>query len=153
VPVDAAASRHVADKPAVVPAIDEPLRGLGVLCIDNEPKILDGMRLLLSGWGCTVTLAESVAAVEALVAAGAPAIDAVIADYHLDDGTGIAAIGRLRATLGREIPALLVTADRTPDVRAEAERDNILVQNKPVRPASMRAWLTQLSTTAREAAE
>ncbi|GMB82711.1 PAS domain-containing hybrid sensor histidine kinase/response regulator [Shinella zoogloeoides] len=153
VPVDAAASRHVADKPAVVPASDEPLKGLRVLCIDNEPKILDGMRLLLSGWGCTVTLAESVAAVEVLAAAEPPAIDAVIADYHLDDGTGISAIGKLRAALGREVPALLVTADRTPDVRAEAERDNILVQNKPVRPASMRAWLTQFSALQREAAE
>ncbi|HSX73177.1 MAG TPA: NahK/ErcS family hybrid sensor histidine kinase/response regulator, partial [Shinella sp.] len=153
VPIDAAASRHVADKPAAVPASDEPLKGLRVLCVDNEPKILDGMRLLLSGWGCAVTLAESVAAVEALVASGAPAFDAVIADYHLDDGTGIAAIAKLRAALAREVPALLVTADRTPDVRAEAERDNILVQNKPVRPASMRAWLTQLSTTQREAAE
>ena len=153
VPVDVAASRHVADKPAVVPASDEPLRGLRVLCIDNEPKILDGMRLLLSGWGCTVTLAESAAAVEALVAAGPPALDAVIADYHLDDGTGLAAIATLRAALGREVPALLVTADRTPDVRAEAERGNIAVQTKPVRPASMRAWLTQFSALAREAAE
>ena len=58
-----------------------------------------------------------------------------------------------KAALGREVPALLVTADRTPDVRAEAERDNILVQNKPVRPASMRAWLTQFSALQREAAE
>lgn len=154
VPIDMAASRHVADKPAVVPVVDEPLKGLRVLCIDNEPKILDGMRLLLSGWGCTVVLAESVAAVEALAATDPlPAIDAVIADYHLDDGTGIAAIGKLRAALGRAVPALLVTADRTPDVRAEAERDKILVQNKPVRPGSMRAWLTQLSTMQREAAE
>ena len=153
VPVDIAASRRVAEKPAAAPASDEPLKGLRVLCIDNEPKILDGMRLLLSGWGCTVTLAESVAAVEALVTSGPPAIDAVIADYHLDDGTGITAIGKLRGALGRNVPALLVTADRTPDVRAEAERDTILVQNKPVRPASMRAWLTQLSTVSREAAE
>lgn len=153
VPVDLAASRHVADKPAAMPASDEPLRGLRVLCIDNEPKILDGMRLLLSGWGCTVTLAESASAVEALVAAGPPALDAVIADYHLGDGTGLAATATLRAALGREVPALLVTADRTPDVRAEAERGNIAVQTKPVRPASMRAWLTQFSALAREAAE
>ena len=153
VPVDLAASRHVADKPAAMPASDEPLRGLRVLCIDNEPKILDGMRLLLSGWGCTVTLAESASAVEALVAAGPPALDAVIADYHLGDGTGLAAIATLRAALGREVPALLVTADRTPDVRAEAQRGNIAVQTKPVRPASMRAWLTQFSALAREAAE
>lgn len=152
VPVDAAASRHVADKPATVPSTDEPLRGLRVLCIDNEPKILDGMRLLLSGWGCEVQLADSIDALDALLAKGGPAPDAVIADYHLDDGTGIAAVGRIRTVLDREIPALLVTADRTPEVRAEAEKENILVQNKPVRPASMRAWLTQLSATAERAA-
>ena len=98
-------------------------------------------------------VADSVAAVEALVSGDPPAVEAVIADYHLDDGTGISAIGKLRAALDREVPALLVTADRTPDVRAEAERDNILVQNKPVRPASMRAWLTQFSALQREAAE
>jgi Na+/proline symporter/signal transduction histidine kinase/CheY-like chemotaxis protein len=153
VPVDATASRRVADKQVVVPVVDEPLRGLKVLCIDNEPKILDGMRLLLSGWGCNVQLADSLAALEPLVVEGGSAPDAIIADYHLDQGTGIAAIARVRAGFGREIPALLVTADRTPEVRAEAEKDNILLQNKPVRPASMRAWLTQLSTVERAAAE
>ena len=151
-PIDTAASRHVADKRPALPVSDEPLRGLKVVCIDNEPKILDGMRLLLSGWGCAVTLADSVAAADAL-AAGGLTPDAIIADYHLDDGTGIEAIARLRAALGRKVPALLVTADRTPEVRAAAERGDILLQNKPVRPASMRAWLTQLSTMEREAAE
>ena len=78
---------------------------------------------------------------------------AVIADYHLDDGTGIEAVARIRASTGEATPALLVTADRSPEVRAAAERDGIAIQNKPVRPAAMRAWLTQLSTAARTAAE
>lgn len=30
-----------------------------LLCIDNEPAILDGMRMLLSGWGCQVITAAS----------------------------------------------------------------------------------------------
>lgn len=153
VPIDAVASRHVADKPAAQPASDEPLRGLKVVCIDNEPRILDGMRLLLSGWGCDVNLAESVVACAALAATEGFAADAIIADYHLDDGTGIDAIARLREALGRRVPALLVTADRTPEVRALAERDDILLQNKPVRPASMRAWLTQIPILDRAAAE
>ena len=29
------------------------IAGLTVLCIDNEPAVLDGMRALLEGWGCT----------------------------------------------------------------------------------------------------
>ena len=30
------------------------LNGLVVFCIDNDPRILDGMRLLLERWGCSV---------------------------------------------------------------------------------------------------
>ncbi|QRM54143.1 PAS domain-containing hybrid sensor histidine kinase/response regulator [Sinorhizobium sp. BG8] len=153
VPIEAAAKPHAPSVRASAPTTDEPLRGLRVLCIDNEPRILDGMCLLLSGWGCEPLQAESNAAVDALVAEGLRTPDAIIADYHLNDGTGIEAIDRLRTACNARIPALLVTADRTPEVRAEAEKLGILIQNKPVRPASMRAWLTQLPNVARAAAE
>ena len=36
-----------------------PLAGLTVLAIDNEPSILEGMRALLTGWGCEVITAAS----------------------------------------------------------------------------------------------
>ena len=32
-----------------------------VLCIDNEPQILDGMEALLGGWGCRVLKAADLA--------------------------------------------------------------------------------------------
>jgi CheY-like chemotaxis protein len=131
----------------------EPLNGLRVLCIDNEPLILEGMKLLLDGWGCTVTTADSLATTCALTTRGDIRPDAIIADYHLDDGTGIEAIAEIRRQFGGAIPALLVTADRSPEVRAAAERDGVALQNKPVRPASMRAWLTQLSVAMKAAAE
>ncbi|UAY00470.1 hybrid sensor histidine kinase/response regulator [Ensifer adhaerens] len=152
-PLDISAGERVGVRPVVPSKASEALNGLRVLCIDNEPRILEGMKVLLSGWGCVVSTVESVAACAEMAAQPAEKPHAVIADYHLDDGTGIEAIAKIRLCAGEAIPALLVTADRTPEVRAAAERDGVSVQNKPVRPAAMRAWLTQLSTAARTAAE
>jgi len=70
-------------QPAPSPAIGD-LAGLSVLCIDNEPAVLNGMAALLSGWGCTVRTAPSGAAALALVKTDVP--DIVLADYHLDIG-------------------------------------------------------------------
>ena len=122
-----------------------------ILCIDNETKILEGMRLLIDGWGCDTQAADSLSVVQALSMRQPP--DLVIADYHLADGTGVEAIRHLRQHFGVDIPALLVTADRTPEVRAEAEKHGIAVQHKPVRPAALRAYITQISGLKRTAAE
>ncbi|EJC74312.1 LOW QUALITY PROTEIN: Na+/proline symporter [Rhizobium leguminosarum bv. trifolii WSM2012] len=145
-PAEAATAVTPADRPG------QPLKGLKILCIDNEPKILEGMRLLLSGWGCEVRALDGLADVISGDGRDGPP-DLAIADYHLDDGTGIAAILHLRRQFGADIPALLVTADRTPEVRSEAERYGIAVQHKPVRPAALRAYITQISGLKRAAAE
>ena len=131
----------------------QPLHDLRVLCIDNEPQILEGMALLIGGWGCQVSQVGSIGALQALMAGGAPPPDIVIADYHLDEGDGIAAILTLREHYGARIPALLITADRSPEVRAEAERHEIGLQHKPLRPAAFRAYLTQVAGIRRIAAE
>jgi CheY-like chemotaxis protein len=133
--------------------LPQPLSGLRVLCIDNEPQILDGMALLLSGWGCTILRAASLAAVEELARNRETAPDIVIADYHLDDGTGIDAILRLRGLFGGAIPGLLLTADRSQEVRSEAERYGLGLQHKPVKPAALRAYITQAAGVRRAAAE
>ncbi|SOC46192.1 Na+/proline symporter [Rhizobium subbaraonis] len=153
VPVEAGASGKKAVAPNEAVPVAEPLRGLRVLCIDNEPAILEGMRVLLSGWGCEVVTADSLPAVEALISTPVDPPHAVIADYHLGEGTGIDAIDRLRKAFGAELPGLLVTADRSAEVRALSESRDIVLQNKPVRPASMRAWLTRLASLEKAAAE
>jgi CheY-like chemotaxis protein len=58
----------------------------------------------------------------------------------------------MRQALGAEIPATLMTADRSPDVRLAAEQDNVQMLNKPLRPAALRALLSQWRIT-RMAAE
>nr|CAD6425858.1 histidine kinase [Rhizobium sp. Q54] len=131
----------------------QPLNGLRVLCIDNEPKILEGMALLISGWGCAVGQAASLEDVETIIKAKEPAPEVIVADFHLNSGNGAEAVLRLREAYGSDIPALLITADRSAEVRAEAERHDIALQHKPVRPAALRAYLTQVAGIKRIAAE
>ncbi len=119
------------------------LTGTIVLCIDNEPAILDGMETLLGGWGCRVLKAANLAA--ALAAADALGLppDGLLVDYHLDGGDGVVAIAALRRRLRHDLPAILITADRSAHVREEARAAGVHVLYKPVKPASLRALVTQ----------
>jgi len=112
---------------------------------------LEGLSILLKRWGCLVATAHGLEeARAALDEFGAP--DVIIADYHLDSGDGVAAILALRERFGRSIAAILATADRSPEVRDKAEREDIVVMNKPLKPAPLRAQLTRYAAL-REAAE
>ena len=52
-PIGQATPKPRADQGAPEPvAAGEPLDGLKVLAIDNEPRVLEGLRVLLTRWGC-----------------------------------------------------------------------------------------------------
>jgi len=137
-----------ADMPDLAPvqqvaAIASQLDGLCVVAIDNEPDILSGMRHLLSNWNCKVVAASDDAEAAAELSRLGLSPDVVLADYHLDNGTGIEAILKLRWKFGSQIPAILITADRSRAVRTEAEEKDITFFNKPVKPAALRAHLAR----------
>ncbi|WP_181706312.1 PAS domain-containing hybrid sensor histidine kinase/response regulator [Chthonobacter rhizosphaerae] len=153
---------EVPQAPAVVPAVraeEQPrapladLADLHVVCIDNEPRILDGMQALLTGWGCRVTCAPGPKeAAQALKDEKAPP-DILLVDYHLDEGTGVEAVVRLRWRFGEAIPAILITANRSPGLKAEAAGKDITVLFKPLKPAALRALLAQHQASRAAAAE
>ncbi|HWV20857.1 MAG TPA: PAS-domain containing protein [Devosia sp.] len=118
---------------------------LKVLCVDNEKAILEAMQGLLEHWGCDVRVALSLKQIdrERLLEGWYP--DMVLMDYHLDQTSGLDAIEWLRHNLGGHLPAALVTADRSPAVRALAEDRGILVVTKPVKPAALRATISGLA--------
>ena len=123
------------------PIVGDALVGLRVLAIDNEPRVLDGMRALLTKWGCRVALAENLSEASAALAELDGAPDAIIADYHLDEDDGLSAIAALRQQLGYKVPAILATADRSQEVREAAARADVALLNKPLKPAPLRAQL------------
>jgi Na+/proline symporter/signal transduction histidine kinase/ActR/RegA family two-component response regulator len=119
------------------------LTGMPVLCIDNEPQILDGMKALLGGWGCRVIATTNLAAAVAAVREARTTPAGMLVDYHLDEGDGLAAIDDLRSRYDAELPAILITADRSAAVRENARARNIQVLNKPIKPAALRALIAQ----------
>jgi Na+/proline symporter/signal transduction histidine kinase/ActR/RegA family two-component response regulator len=129
------------------------LAGTTVLCIDNEPAVLDGMETLLQRWGCHVLKAPDLEVAVAAVRTSPLPPNGLLIDYHLDQGNGIDAIAELRREFGADLPAVLITADRSPAVREAARRQAIQVLNKPVKPAALRALLAQCRVQRVAAAE
>ena len=128
------------------------IAGQTVLCIDNEPTILEGMEMLLSGWQCQVLCALSIAEANEQVSRHRNEIDVIIADYHLNDGTGLDAIRQIRTELGYEVAAVVISADRSPEVQKRVRGLGLTLLRKPLKPAQLRAFLSQ-SFVRRTAAE
>ncbi len=118
-----------------IPVVKLPKMHL--FCIDNDARIRDSMTTLLSGWGCHVAAFSD--GHSALAENHVP--DAILVDYHLDNETGLQVIAQLRAKFGPDLPAILITADRSNEVRQLAEATDVIVLNKPVKPAALRAAL------------
>ncbi len=129
------------------------LAGYRILCIDNEPAILAGMESLLSGWGCEVHTAPSSALALKAVKGPLGCPDIVLADYHLDLGTGLEAIRALRAELETDLPAIIITADHTPEVERLIRDENVGLLRKPLKAAALRALMNRMLQSQRTAAE
>jgi len=120
------------------------LQGLTVLVIDNEPAVLESMAMVLERWGCVVLPASGEAEALALLDDGLEP-DVALADFHLDHGaTGCEAVHAVRRFLGRDLPAAIITADRSDDVRTLIRTQYLPILNKPVKPNRLRALLTSL---------
>jgi Na+/proline symporter/signal transduction histidine kinase len=129
------------------------IRGLKVLCIDNEVDVLDAMRSLLDSWGCRSVLAgsgeEALNRIEEM--SGLPSV--ILADYHLNAGTGVDAIKAIHAAVGRDIPVVIITADHSLEVQREIREMGFILLRKPLKAAQLRAILARISSQARVAAE
>ncbi|MBB6286562.1 signal transduction histidine kinase [Pseudomonas sp. SJZ103] len=129
----------------VLPTTGNPLPGRRLLVIDNEVSILDSMRALLGQWGCEVITATDQAG--ALLALQGRAPELILADYHLDHGVvGCAVVKHLREHFAQNIPAVIITADRTDQCRRVLRRLDAPLLNKPLKPGKLRAVLSQLLT-------
>jgi Na+/proline symporter/signal transduction histidine kinase len=138
--------------------LDAPLsvgdiHNLKVLCIDNESDVLDAMGTLLDGWGCRSVMAASLnEALARLDEMNAPP-SVILADYHLNAGTGVDAVKAISLAMGRDLPAVIITADHSPEVQREVRALGLVLLRKPLKAAQLRAILARISMQMRVAAE
>jgi CheY-like chemotaxis protein/two-component sensor histidine kinase len=142
------------DASAIVASLNEAgaggpsAQGRQVLCIDDEPSILEGLSALLGRWGCTVRGARDEAAALAALADGFVP-DAVLCDYQLaNHRTGAQALTAVRSMLahaGHEgVVTLLITGDMASAELAALALQGIPVLHKPVTAARLRRTLEML---------
>ncbi len=118
------------------------LKGLNVLCIDNEQRILEGMTALLGNWQCEVTAARSLDDARERINGWTP--DIILADYQLDDDeNGLDVMDNLRGEWDQDVPGILVTGLVSSEVKADALKRGYQVLFKPVKPAALRAMVNK----------
>jgi CheY-like chemotaxis protein len=104
------------------------------------------MKSLLARWGCEARFAADAAGVEELIAAE-PSFrpDIVLADYHLANGDcGLRMVQLIRAVHGKNIAAVIITADHSSDTADKAMKGGCEVLRKPIKPAELRALVLHL---------
>jgi signal transduction histidine kinase len=121
------------------------LEGLQILCLDNDPLILEGMQQLLLTMGAKVATAGNREQLLAHFGAGARP-DIVLADYHLDDGdTGLNALLAARQHSAVDTPCVIISADDSDVIRDRAKAVGYRFLAKPVNAARLRALILALT--------
>ncbi|MCT2401562.1 PAS domain-containing hybrid sensor histidine kinase/response regulator [Novosphingobium mangrovi (ex Huang et al. 2023)] len=114
---------------------------LDVLVVDNDPRIVEASIALLERLGHRAVGAASIA--EALPYSRK--VDAVLADYRLDNGEdGISLISAMRAE-APGLAAVIISAEDGPEVREQAAAIGVNVLAKPASAANIEAFLAGLS--------
>ena len=119
-------------EPDRAPPSPAPASEQHVLLVEDDPAVRAATRMLLKVEGYRVTAVASIA--EALQCAESENIDLLITDYHLaGNEVGTALIVALRARLGSELKAVLVTGDTSSAVKDLPSDPYLRFASKPIR--------------------
>jgi PAS domain S-box-containing protein len=118
--------------------------------VDNDEAICLGMHSLLSDWGFAVQTATSTEQLaEQLSIAGSPC-DLLIVDYHLDNENGFDVVRKINRMRAKRVPAIMITANYSPELQQLTKQQHITLLNKPIKPLklkmSMQLLLNQTAT-------
>ncbi len=125
------------------PTEQPDLENVRVLVIDDEPEILDGMRLILEQWQCEVDTASDYRQASAALAATPP--DIILCDYRLqDDMTGLAVLRSLEQQHGKSIPAIIISGEHAAVIETELRQMDYPLMTKPILPTQLQVAISNL---------
>jgi two-component system, sensor histidine kinase len=122
-----------------------------VLLVDDDAGVRNATAMLLEVEGFAVARAASLS--EAVQEARRdPPVDVVIADYHLQKGeTGIDVIAAVRALVGQNVGAVLVSGDTSSTLRQIRPDDRLRLASKPIKADELLALICTLLPPKRDA--
>ncbi len=132
-------------EPATTDLLLERLKGARVWVLDNDTSICAGMRTLLEGWGCQVVTALSEQDLAGQVDNFHADADLIIADYHLDNGcNGIDVVETVNARRASPLPALMITANYSNELKQQVRELGHMLMHKPVRPMKLKTAMCHM---------
>lgn len=126
------------------------LHDVRIALVDDDPLARAAMESLLDAWGCEVFAAETHEELLARLAPGDWRPELLISDFRLRGPlNGMDLIRLLREPIYLPgLPAILISGDTGTETLADAQRANIPLLHKPVRPARLRALMHRMLTSA-----
>lgn len=122
-----------------------------VLVVDDDPLCRESAAEVIGDWGGKVLVARDADEALAICREQAKDISLVVCDVRLPGTTDGIALGGLLQQLNPAIRMVLVSAEVTAQVQAQARRAGFPILKKPVAPARLRATLLSLLETRRQA--
>ncbi|WP_348752566.1 ATP-binding protein [uncultured Aquincola sp.] len=127
------------DTTGVQPVDDGRLTGCFVLLVDDDADNRDALRALCLQWGCLVADASSGEAALAEVDRHLRTPDLIITDQSLGNGwTGTTLVTELRRRLDDQLPAVVLTADLSPETDAQIADIQAVKLSKPASAQRLR---------------
>ncbi|BCL70110.1 hypothetical protein TUMSATVNIG1_20690 [Vibrio nigripulchritudo] len=118
------------------------LQGSRIWVVDNDNNICEAMSELLTGWGCDVVTADSLSALQLECDIASESVEMLIVDYHLDNGeTGLEMARHVHQNRSRPIPTIVLSANRSEELKHEVRDCGYLLLNKPVSPVRLKATI------------
>ena len=122
---------------------------LEVVIVEDDPDLLDLLAQLLRSQGHNVRCAPDATTALALIAGGAVRPEMLLTDYNLPGGqSGIALLTQVRAMLGQNLPAIILTGDISTEAIAMIDGGDCIRLSKPVEPQALAQAMDRLSPKA-----
>ncbi|MEM8582120.1 MAG: PAS-domain containing protein [Pseudomonadota bacterium] len=116
--------------------------GMIVLLVENDLDMRRALTLLLEKWDISVLDVHGAEEALELLDEIEIAPDAVLVDYQLDDeDSGLELIAEVHRRHG-SVPTRLISANRSPELRAACNRRGIELLNKPIDPRTLELFLS-----------
>ncbi|MCG4455208.1 hybrid sensor histidine kinase/response regulator [Pseudomonas sp. MMS21-TM103] len=114
-----------------------------VLLVEDDEAGREALSGLLQRWGCEVWACADLQEALACLAEATPQL--LVSDYRLGASEdGLRAIECLREAAGRMLPALLISADISPELQERCMPAHVTLLGKPLLPARLRQALAVL---------
>ncbi len=123
--------------------IKNKLENLNVMVIDNEATILYAMKNLLESWQCRFIGADSTEkALDHINNGEHPQF--ILADYRMPGYVNGCELVKIIQQKTGKVPALIITGETCKEVLTEIQEANLMMLNKPAKPAQLRLAMMRL---------